>query len=209
LRVGTGTGDKKFGTRNRNLGKMARFRNTDYKAVKNEEEAEIVKHVKTSEKIVENAVFCLKHSQSGKDFNRLNDKDKLNSPDSFPTKNDGMQSFFEIRNIVFEELSDIARSRLKLIKNASFSLNKITIKSIPYTVLVTYYFWEGEIHIFLNSIHQMKSSKYSAESTREMVGRDLMTSLGMTRDQIGTVLCMQCMIVFMPHKKRGKWEVVV
>jgi hypothetical protein len=32
LRVGTGTGtgtvDKKFGTRNRNLGKMARFRNT-------------------------------------------------------------------------------------------------------------------------------------------------------------------------------------
>jgi hypothetical protein len=133
---------------------------THYKAVKNEEETEIVKHVKTSEKIVENAVFCLKQSQSGKDFKRLNDKDKLNSPDSFPTKNDGMQSFFEIINIVSEELSDIARSRLKLIKNASFSLNKITIKSIPYTVHVTYYFWEGEIHIFLNSIHQMKSSKY-------------------------------------------------
>jgi hypothetical protein len=33
-RVGTGTGtaDKKFGTRNRNLGKMARFRNTGRQA---------------------------------------------------------------------------------------------------------------------------------------------------------------------------------
>jgi hypothetical protein len=143
--------------------------------------------VKASEKIVENAVFCLKQSHSGKDFIRLNDKDQMNCPDSFPTKNDGMQSFFEIRNIVFEELSDIARNRLRLIKNASFSLDKVTIKSIPYTVLVTYYFWEGEIHIFLNSIHQMKSTEYSGESTAEMIGRDLMTSLGMSREQIGRV----------------------
>lgn len=154
--------------------------------IKKEEEATKDREVKASEKIVENAVFCLKQSQSGKDFIRLNDKDQLNS-NSFPTKNDGMQSFFEIRNIVYEELSEIARNRLKCLKNASFSLDKVTIKSIPYTVLVTYYFWEGEIHIFLNSIHQMKSSEYSAESTAEMIGRDMMTSLGMTREEIRTV----------------------
>lgn len=152
-----------------------------------EEEADKDRDVKASEKIVENAVFCIKQSQSGKDFIRLNDKDQLNSAELFPTKNDGMQSFFEIRNIVYEELSDIARNRLKCIKNASFSLDKVTVKGIPYTVLVTYYFWKGEIHIFLNSIHQMKSTEYSAESTADMVGRDLMTSLGLTREEVGTI----------------------
>jgi hypothetical protein len=54
-------------------------------------------------------------------------KDQLNDPSNFPTKNDGMQSFFEIRNIVFEELSDLARNRLKSIQNASFSLDKVTV----------------------------------------------------------------------------------
>jgi hypothetical protein len=117
-----------------------------------------------------------------------------------------MQSFFEIRNIVFEELSDIARDRLKFIKNSAFSLDKVTIKNISYTVLVTYYFWEDEIRIFLNSIHQMKSSDYNSKGTAEMVGRDLMTSLGMTREQIGRVFVMLCMMVFTHRKKEEKWE---
>jgi hypothetical protein len=52
---------------------------------------------------------------------------------------------------------------------------------------VTYYFWEGEIRIILNSIHQMKSTEYSGESTAKMVDRDFLISLGMTREQIGRV----------------------
>jgi hypothetical protein len=42
--------------------------------LRKEEESERDKNVKASEKIVENAIYCLKQSQSGKDFVRLNDK---------------------------------------------------------------------------------------------------------------------------------------
>ena len=79
---------------------------------------------------------------------------------------------------MFEELSDIIKGYFKTVKNASFSLDKVTVRNVPYTVLVTYFFYGGKLRCILNSIQHMKSYEYDAKSTAEMIGNDLMVSLG-------------------------------
>lgn len=157
-------------------------RRNDLKEKKSEEEAD----VKASECIASNAIFCLKNNLSATDFIKMNDKDQLCMP-NFPTKNDGIQQFHTIRDIAYDRMVSIAQEKMSGIKNASFSLDKVTVKNIPYTVIITYYFWNGKIHVFLNSIHRMSSSEYSGESTARMVGEDLMHSLRLTRQQVGSL----------------------
>ena len=138
------------------------------------------------EKVVTNALYCFKTSGSAQDFVRLNDKDQLTNS-KFATKNDGKEIFFELRDIVFEKLGNLIKEKFKKIKNASFSLDKVTVSGVPYTVLVTYFFWEGKIHAVLNSLHVMKSFEYSGVNTARMIGMDLMSTLGLSRQQIGEV----------------------
>jgi hypothetical protein len=162
-----------------------------YKAkLKNDKETE-EKDKKGSEMIVSNAVFCLKNGQSAHDFRKLNDKDELtlkNFEFNFPEKNDGLNSFFELRNMVYSEIMSIAKERFSNLKNISFSLDKVTVSSIPYTVLVTYYFYLGKIYIYLNSIHPMKSNEYDGVRTAEFVANDLIKSLGYTKEHLAEVV---------------------
>ena len=65
---------------------------------------------KNGEKLVENAVFCLLNSRSVKDYVKLNSKYQLPDP-NFPTKNYGVETFFKIRKVVFEELNDALREQ--------------------------------------------------------------------------------------------------
>lgn len=141
---------------------------------RNAEESE---NLECGKKLVENVVFCLLTGGSAKDYVRMNSK-QASCDVNFPTKNDGGETFFEIREIIFEELTDVLKAQFRTVKNASFSLDKVTVRNIPYTVLVTYFFDGGRLRAVLNSIHQMKSSEYDAESTAEMIGKDLMVSLG-------------------------------
>ena len=136
-------------------------------------------NIESGKKLVQNAVFCLLNGKSALDYIKLNSKDAI-TDSKFPTKNDGSETFFELREIVFEELTDIIKQQFKSVKNASFSLDKVTVRNIPYTVLVTFFFHGGKLRAVLNSIHQMKSNEYDADSTAEMVGKDLMVSLGKT-----------------------------
>ena len=71
--------------------------------------------------------------------------------------------------------------------SASFTLDKVTVSRIPYTVLLTYFFDEGRIQCILNSIHLMTSSDYDGEGSAAMVGNDLMKSLGLTREEVAKV----------------------
>ena len=155
--------------------------------LKNNEEREKMDK-KGSEMIVSNAVFCLKNGYGAFDFRKLNDKDELTLSNlegvKFPEKNDGLNSFFELRGMVHSEIMSIAKDRFSDLKNISFSLDKVTVSNIPYTVLVTYYFYLGKIYIYLNRIHPMLSTEYDGESTAKFVADDLMMSLGYSRYQL-------------------------
>ena len=48
----------------------------------------------------------------------------------------------------------------------------------------TLYFFDGELQVFLNAIHPMKSDEYESEETAKMVGETLMSTLGLTKEQL-------------------------
>ena len=102
------------------------------------------KNVKASETITRHAVFCLQNNLSAVLYVKLNDLHAITNKD-FANKNDGKQTFFELRDIVFEKMHEKVQKHLKIVKYAAFSLDKVTVGHIPYTVLVTYYFYMGKI----------------------------------------------------------------
>ena len=63
----------------------------------------------------------------------------------------------------------------------------MTVGGVPYTVLVTYFFYNGQIHCVLNNLHVMRSYEYSREETANMIVLDLMESLGLNRRQISEI----------------------
>ena len=64
----------------------------------------------------------------------------------------------------------------KTVKSSSFSLDKVTVESKPYTVLVTYFLNQGQIRVFLNNLHVMLSKEYDGEGTANCVGMELVRS---------------------------------
>ena len=76
------------------------------------------RNLKIGEKIVRNAVFCLKKGMSPRDFIGLNEKDGLTEELEVATKNDSRKEFKRIRNYVKEEIDfkikDIIKNRDKI-----------------------------------------------------------------------------------------------
>ena len=138
------------------------------------------KNVEACTKVVANAVYCLKYSLSSTDFVRLNDKDNLTSSGACATVNDGPQEFFAYRNKVYQLLSEKIKAAFKEVKSCAFTLDKVTVQSKPYTVLVTYYFHHGEINVLLNNLHVMKSTEYDGEGRANFVVMELVRTLGIT-----------------------------
>ena len=64
---------------------------------RNAEESE---NLECGKKLVENVAFCLLTGGSAKDYVRMNSK-QASCDVNFPTKNDGGETFFEIREIIF------------------------------------------------------------------------------------------------------------
>lgn len=91
------------------------------------------------------------------------------------------------RDEVLEKFSKCVKVEFSSIKSASFTLDKVTVQRKPYTVLITYFFKEGAIKVFLNHLHVMNSSEYDGVNTANMVGKELMRSLGITRARVGQV----------------------
>ena len=144
------------------------------------------KNVEASTKTVTNAIYCLKYSMSSADFVRLNDKDNIIGG-TCATINDGPQEFFYYRNAVYELFANKVKQAFKEVTSASFTLDKVTVQSKPYTVLVTYFFNQGEINVFLNNLHPMSSTEYDGEGTANFVGMELVRTLGITREQVSNI----------------------
>lgn len=142
------------------------------------------KNIKAAEIIVTTAIQSLLELDGSLQFVRLNNMLQTLFGDEFPTKNDGRENFFVIRDLVFVKLSDKIKEKFQSVESACFSLDKVTVRRTPFTVLMTYFFFEGRIHVLLNSVHKMMESEYDGPGCAEMVGNLLMLSLNLSKEEI-------------------------
>lgn len=162
-----------------------------YKDNQKERDMELKRNEEGAEKIVTNILFCLQNSLSAHAYRKMNNKDALRDKD-FPTKNDGIQSFFQVRDLAYDSLLQTMSEKLKSVRSASFSLDKVTVRMVPYTVLVTYFFHDGKLNTYLNAVYPMKSDQYSGEETAKFVGKELMRTLNLTRHEVATKFVHSC-----------------
>ena len=94
---------------------------------KEKEEFERKRNYIAAEIITKNAAFALMTSGGAEEYMKLNEKDFIAFGDKYPTKNDGKEMFFEIRDVIFDRMRDKLKSKFKEIKFASFTLDKVTI----------------------------------------------------------------------------------
>lgn len=142
---------------------------------------------KAGEMIVTNAIHCFKDASSTSvDFVRLNNKDQLNENigDTFAFKNDGRQNYFYLRDVAFEKLGNTVKKMVSKAHVISVTLDKVTVGSTSYMVILTYFFNDGRIHAVLNEIHPMKSKELSGEGTADLVIQSLQKTLGMSEEEL-------------------------
>ena len=144
-------------------------------------------NIKACTLLTTNVVYCIKTFGSSFDWVRLNDKDNLTAEleDVVATKNDGRQEFFKYRDMCFTHFNQNFKLFFKeKINHAAITLDKVTIGSVSYTVLCTLFFWNGKIQYFLNKLHKMNVDEYDTKGTAEMVGKVIMETLGLSREEI-------------------------
>ena len=105
------------------------------------------------------------------------------------TKINSPAIFFDLR----EDAEELVKSAVKkLVKEdmteIAVTLDKVTVQSRPYTVILTFFFYMGSIFVYLNRLHKMKPDEYDAEGTARMVCKELQESLGITRTQLSRLL---------------------
>ena len=171
-------------------------------------EAENKVNDRCAEIIVTSALNSILELDGSEKFTRLNNLLEMLVPSDYPTKNDGRQVYFPIREIVFEKLTEIVRKNFKSVKSACFTLDKVTVRRTPFTVIMTYFFHKGKIHVLLNSVHKMKREEYDGRGSAEMVGKVIMNSLGRrlgTRliQPLSTPLTSDISYVFIYHFSTG------
>ena len=96
-------------------------------------------------------------------FDALNNLYHLLLSDSkFAVKNSRF-AFFEVRELVWEVLSEMIKKLFSdpdLIRDICVTLDKVTVFNIPYSVVCTYYFLEGGLHVLINGLIVMEEDDY-------------------------------------------------
>lgn len=148
---------------------------------------------KAGKEIIWNLLHCLKRSGSSEDFVSLNDLNHLVGGEDYcgAVKNNSRAIFFELRELVFEtvtvDMQDMFRDESK-IQNIAVSLDKVTVFSKSYTVLITYYFFRAKIYAIVNELHHMNETEYDSEGTARMVVEALLRTLGISRTRLIEIL---------------------
>ena len=146
------------------------------------------KDKEAARKIVVNILFCLLNSESAQTYVKLCDKDEITSNSEWATKNDGRQMFFEVRDLVYEELKKNICTLIEATDFVSVTLDKVTVCGETYTVIITYLFNGGKIHWFLNELHFMKSDELDGPGCAKMLIKTLMYSLNLTKADLANKL---------------------
>ena len=97
--------------------------------------------------------------------------------------------FFELREVIFEKLTDKLVETLQQVKQITVTLDKVTCVGVSYTVIMTYFFWHGRIPCVLNDLKVMTSVDGDGHGSAIMLTTTLMQSLKITSEVLGRKLC--------------------
>jgi hypothetical protein len=80
------------------------------------------------------------------------------------TKNDSTASFFQIRDVVFEVVSEKTKSWFApggkgMVEEIAVTLDKVTNQRESYTAILTYFFYNGVIYVILNKLYTKERRK--------------------------------------------------
>ena len=132
--------------------------------------------------VVRTAIKTIKRGQGAADFLADLDFQSLSPGAVFAVKNNSKGMFFDLRESIFEvvcqKMRDFFHSN---IKNIAVSLDKVTIHHTSYTIITTYFFWEGKLHIVANELRVLTLNDYDSEGTAKMVVASLCSTLGYSR----------------------------
>ena len=144
---------------------------------------------RAGEKVIRNALYCLKRGLGAEDFLGLNEKDLGSDIPNTATKNDSKAQYFKLRNIIFELVSDRTKIFFKNhVNHITVTLDKVTVQRTSYTVILTFFFHQGKIHIILNKLATLTTEEYDAAGTAEMLVQTLVETLGISRTRLASVL---------------------
>ena len=145
-----------------------------------------------AKKIVRNALICFKRSWGAEDFVALNAKDFLAERDTGSynnaTQNDSRSEFFRLRPIIYDIVTQKTKLFFADVENISVTLDKVTCQRVSYTVICSYFFNNGKLHVILNKLHKLSTDEYSAEGTAEMLICTLCETLGVSKSQLSKIL---------------------
>ena len=151
------------------LHKWCYSKNEKHKA---DQQVKEIENKKAGTLVIRNGLFCLKNSFSSHDFVKLNDKDNLIDEVQCATKNDSKAEFFKIRELANESMTKTIQEVFKSVKSCSVTLDKVTTTH-SYQVILTFFFWKGKIHVFLNKIDRLTTEDYDAVGTARKVAQVL------------------------------------
>ena len=143
---------------------------------------------KAATMLVTNVIYCLKNSYSSLDYKKLCDKDQLLPEVNFAKKNDGRQMFFAIKELIYEDLTERIVKIIEEVEDIAVTLDKVTIGTKSYTVVITYYFYNGAIHCLLNKLYIMRSKDGDGESTAKFLIMTLMETLRISKAVLSSKL---------------------
>lgn len=142
-----------------------------------------IESTQAGEMIIRNALLCFIKGWSAEDFLSLNDKDNLTQNIKAATKNDSSAEFFKIRFIAFDKLTEKMKKLFCEIESFSITLDKVTTNRCSYTVLLTYFFHNGEICCYLNKLIKLETTDYDSKGTARMVVECLRETTGLSKLQ--------------------------
>ena len=101
-------------------------------------------------------------------------------------KNNSRCAFFELRDDCFEVVTGLVQNLFKSgkVTELAATLDKVTVQHRSYTVLLTFFFFEGKIYNLLNSLLKMGEEDYDSSGTARLVINNMMVTLGLTRTQL-------------------------
>lgn len=140
---------------------------------------------KVGRQIIRNGLFCLNNSLSSHDFVKLNDKDNLTEGLTSATKNDSTAEYFKIRELAYKSQNKRMHNFFQTVKSAAVTLDKVTT-TYSYQVILTFFFKDGKIYVFLNKVDRLHTDDYDAVGTAKKVVQVLKETLGLTTMEVAT-----------------------
>ena len=67
-------------------------------------------------------------------------------------------------------------------------MDQVTVNRTSFTVICTYFFFDGKIYVILNKLQKLTTEDYNSEGTASMVIKTLCETLGFTKSKLSNIL---------------------